>query len=146
MIKEVKDNVKYKYSNNSLSKLFTCHRDLQVIFNNVILYIDCTIITGFRSEEEQNKAFNNGLSELKYPLSKHNKNPSLAIDVAPYPIDWNNLIRFYYFGGLVMGISNDLLKAGKITHEIRWGGDWDKDNDFSDQKFNDLVHFELKEI
>ena len=26
--------------------------------------------------------------------------------------------------------------------KIRWGGDWDRDNDLADQSFNDLVHFE----
>jgi hypothetical protein len=27
---------------------------------------------------------------------------------------------------------------------LRWGGDWDSDKDFSDQNFDDLVHWELK--
>ena len=26
---------------------------------------------------------------------------------------------------------------------IRWGGDWDKDNELKDNGFDDLMHFEL---
>jgi peptidoglycan L-alanyl-D-glutamate endopeptidase CwlK len=36
-----------------------------------------------------------------------------------------------------------LFEIGAIKHRIRWGGDWDMDNDLSDNTFNDLVHFEL---
>ena len=28
--------------------------------------------------------------------------------------------------------------------KIRWGGDWDMDTQTKDNKFDDLVHFELK--
>jgi len=40
--------------------------------------------------------------------------------------------------------------AGRICQEadrlgvpIRWGGDWDRDDRTSDNKFNDYVHFEV---
>ena len=38
--------------------------------------------------------------------------------------------------GLVLGI------AAVFGIKIRWGGDWDSDNDLNDQKFMDLAHFE----
>ena len=28
---------------------------------------------------------------------------------------------------------------------IRWGGDWDSDGDINDNKFDDLVHVEIKD-
>jgi len=28
--------------------------------------------------------------------------------------------------------------------KIRWGGDWDMDTQTKDNKFDDLVHFELR--
>jgi len=28
--------------------------------------------------------------------------------------------------------------------KIRWGGDWDMDTHTKDNKFDDLVHFEMK--
>jgi hypothetical protein len=29
------------------------------------------------------------------------------------------------------------------TLKLRWGGDWDMDTEVKDNKFDDLVHFEL---
>jgi len=33
--------------------------------------------------------------------------------------------------------------ASQMGIKIRWGGDWDSDGSVCDNKFNDLVHFEL---
>ena len=71
--------------------------------------------------------------------SKHNQEPSLAVDVAPWPIDWNDSHRFYHFAGFVLGI------AAALNIRLRWGGDWDSDFDLRDQTFFDLPHFELEE-
>jgi len=65
--------------------------------------------------------------------------PSLAVDVAPYPIDWNDRERFCYFAGYVKGI------AKSLGTELRWGGDWDRDTQVKDNNFDDLPHFELVE-
>ena len=126
-----------KFSQSSLSKLSTCHLDLQWLFNEVIKYFDCTIICGRRTEADQNQAFAEGKSKLKYPNSKHNKIPSLAIDVCPFPINWKDRDRFYFFGGFVKGI------ACQLGINIRWGGDWDGDTDLADQNLYDLPHYEL---
>jgi peptidoglycan L-alanyl-D-glutamate endopeptidase CwlK len=129
--------MKYKFSERSLRNLEECHPDLQEIFLELINHFDCAVIEGFRGEYEQNKAFFEGKSKLKYPESKHNQRPSLAIDVVPWPIDWKDRERFVYMAGMVKGIafSNHI--------NIRWGGDWDGDNDLFDQTFFDLPHFEL---
>ncbi|MGI0119881.1 M15 family metallopeptidase [Zooshikella sp. RANM57] len=132
-----------QFSTRSLERLTSCHPDLQVVFQEVIKDCDCTILEGFRSREAQNDAYSAGRSKLKFPQSKHNHSPSLAVDVAPYPIDWQDINGFYYFGGLVLGTALNLYKNGQISHRLRWGGDWDRDHDVSDQSFNDLVHFEL---
>ena len=87
--------IKYKYSTASYNKLFTCHHDLQAIFNKVIKVIDCSIIDGHRDEKTQNNYLDERKSKLQFPDSKHNKDPSMALDAAPYPIDWNDLKRFY---------------------------------------------------
>ena len=71
-----------KFSNTSFSKLSTCHIDLQTIFYEVIKIFDCTIITGFRNEETQEKSFNTKKSKLDWPKSKHNKLPSLAVTIS----------------------------------------------------------------
>jgi len=101
------------------------------------------VLVGYRNEEDQHIAFNSGQSKLDWPHGKHNSQPSNAVDVAPYPIDWKNIKQFYWFAGYVMGIAQRLKDEGKITHSIRYGGDWNCDKIIGDQQFNDLVHFEL---
>lgn len=133
-----------KFSITSADKLFTCERRLQKIFNRIIETTDCTILEGYRSQIAQDKNFKNGVSKVKWPHGKHNKRPSEAIDVAPYPIPkhwgadhWKDLVKFYEFAAIVR------YEAARMGYKIRWGGDWDGDGDYHDQEFDDLVHFEL---
>ena len=102
------------FGKSSQDKLATCDPRLQKVFNEVVKYFDCTVIEGHRGEEAQNKAFAEGKSKLKYPQSKHNKIPSLAADVLPYPIDWNDTNRMRYFAGFVVGI------AATMGIKLRW--------------------------
>lgn len=129
----------YAFSKLSQDRLKTCHPDLQKIFNTVINFTDCTILEGHRGKEAQNKAFAEGKSKLKWPNGMHNKLPSLAVDVTPYPIDWSDAGRLHVFAGRVLQI------ADEYGIELRWGGDWNGDGRTSDNRFDDLVHFELKQ-
>ena len=126
-----------KYSRSSKDKLKMCHTWLQDVFNKVILTFDCKILEGHRGEVDQNKYFGRGKSKLMWPKSKHNRFPSAALDAAPWPIDWKDIDRFYYFGGYVKGV------AASMGIPLRWGGDWDDDTQTNDQRFKDLVHFEV---
>lgn len=128
-----------QFGNASRRRLQTCDARLRRVFEEAVEQFDCTVLCGHRGEEEQNKAFEDGKSKVRWPDGKHNSNPSRAIDVAPYPIDWEDTRRFYYFAGYVMGVAN------KLGIKLRWGGDWDRDTEVSDNSFNDLVHFELDE-
>lgn len=133
-----------RYGRTSTSRLSTCDIRLQSVLNEVIKYYDCTIITGHRDKEEQNIKYVEGTSEVSWPNSKHNSNPSMAVDVAPWPIptDWGDKIwkertKFYELKAIIF------YEAAKQGVEIRWGGDWDRDYDYLDNKFDDLVHFEI---
>lgn len=132
-----------QFSERSMTALQTCHADIQTIFNEVIQHFDCIILQGHRGEAEQNKAYQAGKSKLRFPESKHNQQPSMAVDVVPYPIDWNDTNRMRYFAGFVNGTARSFYKQGTIKHQVRWGGDWDKDTQVNDNKFQDLPHFEL---
>lgn len=135
-----------KFSTISQQKLFTCHQDLQVLFREVIKYYDCTVLEGFRNEADQNKAVAEGHSKLKWPNGKHNKSPSCAVDVIPYPINWKDEDRHRVFAGFVLGIAAMLKEQGKITHAIRWGGSWNGFDTLNKPgMLNDLVHFEVVE-
>ena len=113
---------------------------------DAIAVVDFTVIETHRDKETQTNHFNEGRSKVKWPHSKHNRLPSRAIDIAPWPIpiDWGEsdpkeMARFYYLAGVVQGI------ASKYGIELRWGGDWDSDSIFSDNGFDDLLHFEMKD-
>lgn len=128
-----------KFSTKSKQILASVHPDLRRLFETVVERFDCTIVSGHRNEAEQNEKFRQGLSKVQYPDSKHNAYPSNAVDVAPYPIDWEDRERFAYFAGYVMGVAQSL----GIT--IRWGGDFDMDTEVKDSTFYDGGHFELKD-
>lgn len=127
------------FSKRSLDNLNTAHPDLQKLFNEVIKYRDITILCGHRGKEEQDAAFAAKQSKLKYPNSKHNKIPSLAVDVAPYPINWSDINGFKELASFV------LQKAKELGISIRWGGDWDGDGDSKDETFLDFPHYELRD-
>ena len=128
-----------RFGTSSKKQLDTCDARLQSLFMVVVREYDCTILQGLRGEEAQMQDYLDRpqRSKIPWPKGKHNQNPSIAVDVAPYPIDWKNTKRFYHFAGFVQGIAQEL------GLELRWGGDWDRDYDLDDQDFNDLVHFEL---
>ncbi len=128
-----------KFSNTSLDRLETCDIRLIRLFNTVVKTYDCTIICGHRNAQRQDRAFNEKKSKLKYPESKHNSYPSEAVDVAPYPIAWNDLGSFYIFAGYVMRV------AEEMGIKVRYGGDWDGDKKTADQDFHDLAHWEIVE-
>ena len=119
----------YKFSKASQDKLNTCHPFLQEICNELIKEMDFTVLCGYRGKAEQDEAFGKGASPFKYPKSKHNKSPSLAVDLAPYPIDWNNHIRFKQLAARFKQIAEH--KRIKIT----WGGDWPS---------KDMPHYQLE--
>ncbi len=124
-----------KFSKASAAKLATCHPDLQKIFNDIIKTRDCTIICGARTLEDQQKAFKDGFSKIdgiknksKHQISE-DQPLSLAVDVLPYPIDWNDAKGH-----------TDFSRAVKATAQhygikIVWGGDF--------KSITDRPHYEL---
>jgi peptidoglycan LD-endopeptidase CwlK len=107
------------------------------LFIEVIRITDCSVLCGHRNEADQNAAFEQGLSKLQFPLSKHNSLPSLAVDAVPYPINWNDTEAFQRFASIV------LTTAKRLNIPIRWGGDWNQNGSSADERFLDMPHFEL---
>ena len=141
-----------RFGKISTERLNTCDKDLQILFDEVVKEFDCIVLCGARSIEEQKRLFKEGRSKIDgiNKKSKHNYNPSRAVDVAPYfnnvpHVRWKDANTFYFFAGYVLGTAEKLYEEGVINHRIRWGGDWDSDKNIHDQSFNDLVHFELVE-
>ena len=129
-----------RFGNRSKKRLATCDDRLQKVFNEVIKHVDCSILEGHRSGERQNQLFKEGKTKVKYPNGRHNANPSRAVDVAPYPIDWDDRERFHLFAGFVLGI------AKSMGINLRWGGDWNMNFEVDDNQFDDFPHFEIKDV
>lgn len=134
-------------NNGSKKRLNTCHVDLITVFTEVSKEENIQIIEGHRTLERQKELIAQKKSSLKNPENgKHIKFPSHAVDAAPLinkKIEWNNSKCFIDFAKKVLEISDRLYKEKKISHKIRWGGDWNMNGDWKDEKFLDLVHFEL---
>ena len=96
-----------KFSQESFSQLSTCHHDLQVLFYEVVKHIECDVRHGSEN-------------------SVYVATPTLDLNVEhPY---------YYYFAGYVMGVAQLLKETGKMTHSVRFCGEYDT---------RDLNHFEL---
>ena len=135
-----------RFGKRSRELLATAHPDLQRIFNEVVKYWDCTIIYAHRTVKEQQALYAQGRTKPGVKVtdkdgvrkkSMHNYYPSLAVDAACWPIDWDNDMEFYVFGGAV------LMVAKQLGINVRWGYNWDGDRDYKDQSFYDGPHFEL---
>lgn len=155
----------FTFGKVSMARLLTCDKRLELIAKEAINHTDFSIICGYRDEETQNAHFKAGTSKVIWPDSKHNKAPSLAVDIAPYHKRYGALFggeaqlekiiretgvrastaqsiilkEYYYLAGVFMTC------AQNQGVKLRWGGDWDRDRDLFDQTFNDLGHFEIWE-
>tara|TARA_R100001594_G_scaffold136728_1_gene179251 strand:+ start:44 stop:421 length:378 start_codon:yes stop_codon:yes gene_type:complete len=123
-----------RFGKRSKERLKGVDTKLVNVLNELIKIMDVTIIEGLRSEERQEKLLKEGKTKTKF--SKHIQGK--AVDLAPYPIDWDDRDRFHYMGGMIRGI------AKQLNVNVRWGGDWDSDGETKDNSFDDLVHVEIK--
>ena len=127
----------YRFSRKSLLKLETLHPDLRKLCEEAIKLVDFTVLEGYRSAARQQDVYDQGASKARPGYSLHNRWPSEAVDLAPYPIDWQNRERFNHLAGVLVGLAH----AHGIA--LRWGGDWSMDGETTDNTFDDLPHFEL---
>jgi len=124
----------YKLGKKSQERLRGVNSQLVNILFELVKIMDITVLEGVRTQERQDKLVAEGKSKTKF--SKHIT--GRAVDIAPYPIDWEDRDRFHYMGGMLRGISK------QMGVDVRWGGDWDSDGETKDNNFDDLVHVELK--
>jgi hypothetical protein len=109
------------------------------VLNKAVEYFDITVIEGLRSQERQNQLVKEGKSKTKFGKHVQGK----AVDIAPYPVDFNARDDFHYLGGFILAI------AMSMGVKIRWGGDWNASSLYQgkrttkDNSFDDLVHFEI---
>lgn len=126
-----------RFSSTSLAHLRTADARLQSIMHEAIKHYDFSVLCGHRGQTQQDAAYAAGKSKVRWPNSKHNSLPSKAVDIAPYPVDWNDEIRFARLMGHIERIANEQ------GIKVRFGLDFDSDGWSSDERFLDFPHVEL---
>ena len=150
----------YQFSQTSLKRLEGVKSPLQKVVKRALELseVDFTVLEGVRTKERAYINYGKGrnatelaakgvptiyarpgvakVTWLNNPLgSKHMTGD--AVDLAPYPIDWNDLKRFDM-------VADAMFKAAKeLSVKIRWGADWDNDGNFRERGETDSPHFEL---
>lgn len=120
----------------SQARLATCDERLRLVMQEAIRTspVDFTVTCGHRGQEEQDKAVREGKSKTPWPSSRHNSDPSEAVDVCPYRngvgLVWNDHEAWSLLA------SHIKATAARLGIAIEWGGDW--------HKFIDKPHFQLK--
>ena len=125
-----------KFSLYSKQRLATCHPDIRHVCEQLIKTFDFSVSCGYRGKADQDAAYKQGNSKVRFPNSAHNKLPSLAVDLVPYPVDWSDIGRFKALAAAFFAVAVLLKERGEIKSEFVWGGNW--------KKLKDYPHFEIK--
>ena len=100
---------------------------------------DFTVVEGLRTQTRQRELVKQGKSQTMN--SRHLTGD--AVDLAA----WEDGHISWKVGGMkqrYQKIAKAMFQAAKeLGVNIRWGGNWDGDNTQRDERFRDLVHFEL---
>ena len=117
----------YKLGTRSLQSLSGVHPDMVAVVKRAIEITeqDFTVIEGIRNVNRQRALLKAGKSTTMN--SRHITGH--AVDMVPWPVDWNDLERFE--------VVSEAMKAAaeELEVSIVWGGDW--------KSFYDGPHFEL---
>ena len=117
----------YNLGKRSLQSLSGVHPDMVAVVKRAIEITeqDFTVIEGIRNINRQRELYKAGKSTTMN--SRHITGH--AVDMVPWPVDWNDLERFE--------VMSEAMKtaAEELDIPIVWGGDW--------KSFYDAPHFEL---
>ena len=117
----------YKLGTRSLQSLSGVHPDMVAVVKKAIeiTEVDFTVIEGIRNISRQRELLKAGKSTTLN--SRHITGH--AVDMVPWPVDWEDLERFEAMSEAMKTAAEDL------DIPIVWGGDW--------KSFYDAPHFEL---
>lgn len=121
----------------SAARLAGAHPLLHTLFQAVAARTPIIILDSQRGRAAQEEAFRKGNSKAHFGESAHNWTPSVALDVAPRPLNWDDRKAFITLSTIAFE------EARRLRIPIRWGGDWNRNGILTDEKLSDLPHYEL---
>ena len=120
----------YKFSKSSVKRMQGVHPELIIIFTEAIKnsHIDFGVPNtgGLRTEREQSKLFQDKKSKCDGFLNISNHQTGNALDFYAYlngRASWVH-VHLAIIAGVIMATAKRLLKEGKISIEIKWGGEF----------------------
>lgn len=102
---------------------------------------DVLVVEGVRSKETQNAY----LAAGKTKTSKSQHLTGDAVDVVPCKVGQRgNAIPLWNDRELMLVLRTEMFRAAdELGILLRWGGDWNMNGEWRDEKFVDWVHWEL---
>jgi peptidoglycan L-alanyl-D-glutamate endopeptidase CwlK len=102
--------------------------------------VDFTVLEGVRTLERQRELYAQGRTapgKIVTWTMKSRHIEGKAVDLVPYPLDWNDLDKFNK-------IKDAMFQAAKeLDVNLRWGADWDGDGNYREKGEYDSPHFEI---
>lgn len=137
----------YVLGQQSRARLKGVHPDLVKVVELAIkkTAIDFLVLEGVRTPARQKELYAQGRTKpgqvVTWTLTSNHFAKAdgfgHAVDLAPYPVDWNDLKKFD-------AISKAMFAAAaELGIKIRWGADWDQDGKSRERGESDSPHFEL---
>ena len=138
----------FTFSERSLNNLKGVHPKLVAVVKRALELspIDFTVLEGVRSQARQDELWAQGRTKPGAVVTWVQTSGTHgiqadgyghAVDLAPYPIDWNNFERFDQLANVMFAAAKEL------DVKIRWGGDWDMDKIIHERGESDSPHYEL---
>lgn len=132
----------------SLANLVGVHPKLIAVVKRALAISkqDFLVLEGVRTPTRQRELYAQGRTKpgkkVTWTLtSNHFKNAETgyghAVDLCPFPVDWNSAAKFDAIYRAMMQASTEL------NTPIRSGMDWDRDGKLREAKETDSPHFEL---
>lgn len=132
----------FKLGKTSLARLKGVDETLVNVVKRAIEIsdVDFTVLEGVRTLERQRELYAQGRTAPGKIVTWTMKSKHLegkAVDLVPYPLDWNDLKKFDK-------ISKAMFAAAKEQGvKLRWGADWNSNGKPREKGETDSPHFEI---
>ena len=137
----------YRLGSQSRSRLKGVHPQLVRIVERAIELTsqDFMVLEGVRTPQRQKELYAQGRTKpgpkVTWTLNSNHfvkaDGFGHAVDLVPYPVDWNSPAKFDAMAKAMFAAARELGVG------LRWGADWDRDGKPRERGESDSPHFEL---